>query len=119
MTHVTLSMSNQFTDVSHNTSLSTGIMGGCVTVIVFGTNATRAQHCAGGFQALDSHILNVGAVTAIIVAAPLLSGYDPERVMRWVTRNKRGGRSMFVNRDCRIDLERVRGGADLPSCVSY
>ena len=117
--HVTLSMDFSCTDVSNYDTLSTGAMGGCVTVIVHGAHGTRAQHCAGGFQALDHSITNVGTIRTIVVAAPMLTGNDPLRVLEWVAQNKGTGRSMFVKNSCRIDLRAMRNGTALPSCVSY
>jgi hypothetical protein len=111
MARLKLQMGNTYQDVSINyNEFDTNIMGGCVTVIVHGDNATHAQHCAGGFQALDQYILQgVGTVQIIIIVAHFFSGEDWTRVMAWVQQNKGTGRASYVKSShALINMDAVR-----------
>jgi hypothetical protein len=78
--------------------LDTNIMGGCITVIVHGDNATRAQHCAGGFGALDPFILHgLRPVRIIVIVARSFEGSDRKEVNNRVRDNKGEGKASWVN----------------------
>lgn len=118
MSTIKLTQDTIYTKVtpSHD-KLDTGTMGGCVTVIVHGAKATRAQHCSGGFQALDEKILDgIGTVNTIVVVAPYFAGYDWERVLEWVRDNKGTGLASYVKSGrALINLNAVRN-RDLDGC---
>ena len=118
MPKIKLNMSSKYTNVTrlHN-ELDTGHMAGCVTVIVHGFLATRAQHCYGGFDFLDKAILDgIGTVQVIVVVAPWFYGKEWNRVLNWVQNNKGNGLATYVkSKHALINLQAVRKG-DLDHC---
>ena len=118
---VTLTEGTKYQDVTGADSVTTGPMGGTVSVVVVGLYGTRAQRCAGGFQTLDDVALRVvGPIQAIIAAAPYQGAYDVNLLKAWVGRNQGSGRTYFANNNnVRIDLSAARRGAPLFSCIQF
>jgi hypothetical protein len=118
---ITLTQGNVFQDVTGYSTVTTGAMGGCVSIIVIGLNGVRAQHCSGGFAALDPRVRLVGPITAIIIAAAHFSGgADFVRVQRWVAQHRGPAARTHcaIGGNVRVDIQRAALGWDLPSCIT-
>lgn len=80
---VLLYQANVHSDLSLRTQvIDTNIMGGCITVILKTANRLRAQHCAGGIQALTADFWDIAhgdpMARAVIVGLP--TGNDQARI---------------------------------------
>ncbi len=114
MPKITLMMSTKYTDVHRGyDELDTGRMAGCVTVIVHGSHATRAQHCNGGFKFLDKDILNgIGTVKVIAIVANLINSDEHYLIYKWVDKvGGKTGRATYINSShALINLNAMRRG---------
>ena len=110
MPTLTLSQSFSATVVSdYYDQIDAGAMGGCITVVVCGSGGVRAQHCAGGIQALEkATIFNVGTIQCILIFAPYYAGNDGERARKLVSKHP-GVPYFIAETNCKkVDLETLR-----------
>lgn len=120
MADITLTQGNVFQDVTGYSTVTTGAMASCISVIVVGLNGVRAQHCSGGFQALDPRVRLVGPITAIIIAAARLERDDLARVQRWVAQHRGpvARTHCAIGGNVRVNIGAVALGWELPNCIT-